>query len=272
MNWLEALPEKRRRGSYPRCLLLMDDDKQIVARRITDLVGIDDVVIGENDFWAPQGIPKRLTDGQWDLEPTNEAKLRETEHLLSPEQQLDVTQWWLACPTPTSNTPNWDIASTCTVHGKKGLMLVEAKAHDQELIKAEKGKPIHSKLNHDRIGECITKANTELGRFTGLDWKLSRDSHYQMSNRFAWAWKMTELGYPVVLIYLGFIQANEMEYGKNHPFPDQANWEQIVRSHSRPLFPQEVWGRQWKVNDQTFLPLIRVLSQPLNISPEIKED
>ena len=28
-----------------------------------------------------------------------------------------------------------------------------------------------------------------------------------MSNRFAWAWKLADLGVPVVLVYLGFFRA-----------------------------------------------------------------
>ena len=36
--------------------------------------------------------------------------------------------------------PNWDLASTCTVEGKPGIALIEAKAHDQELIKEETGR------------------------------------------------------------------------------------------------------------------------------------
>jgi crotonobetainyl-CoA:carnitine CoA-transferase CaiB-like acyl-CoA transferase len=31
-------------------------------------------------------------------------------------------------------------------------------------------------------------------------WSLSVDSHYQICNRFAWAWKIASLGVPVVLI------------------------------------------------------------------------
>jgi len=277
MNWLEALPENRRRGSYCRCLLFMESDRRAVARRLTDLVGIDDVVIGENDFWAPQGIPSCSTDGRWNTGPAQEAKLGETEDLLSADDQSAITRWWLACPSLNSNTPNWDIASTCTIEGKKGFLLVEAKAHDQELIKEEKGKSLkrgasnNSRANHDQIGNRICQASAEFCKFTGLDWRLSRDSRYQMSNRFAWAWKLTDLGHPVVLVYLGFLLAGEMnDQGK--PIADQADWERMVVSHSRPLFPQEVWGRRWKVNGQTFLSLIRALNQPLNISPGIKED
>lgn len=31
-----------------------------------------------------------------------------------------------------------------------------------------------------------------------------------MSNRFAWAWKLATMEVPVVLVYLGFLNATEM--------------------------------------------------------------
>ena len=38
-----------------------------------------------------------------------------------------------------------------------------------------------------------------------------------MSNRFAWAWKLASSSVPVVLIYLGFLRADEMR-DKGKPF------------------------------------------------------
>jgi hypothetical protein len=46
-------------------------------------------------------------------------------------------------------------------------------------------------------------------------WTLSRDSHYQLTNRFAWAWKLASMGVPVVLGYLGFQGAAEMKDREN---------------------------------------------------------
>ena len=70
-------------------------------------------------------------------------------------------------------------------------MLVEAKAHSKEL--SESGKALGAGTNienHLRIGEAISEVNTDLNRILA-GWNLSRDSHYQLSNRFAWAWKIT---------------------------------------------------------------------------------
>ena len=84
---------------------------------------------------------------------------------------------------------------------------------------------------------------------------LPCETHYQMSNRFAWSWKLAELGKPVVLVYLGFLCADEMA-DQGESFPYHAAWERAVHEHSQRLFPQEVWGQQWLINGVPFIPLI----------------
>ena len=56
-----------------------------------------------------------------------------------------------------------------------------------------------------------------------------------MSNRFAWAWKLTDLGIPIVLVYLGFLGATEMK-DNGQPLADAGAWESIVKRHSQVLF------------------------------------
>jgi hypothetical protein len=77
-----------------------------------------------------------------------------------------------------------------------------------------------------------------------------------MSNRFAWACKLTKLGYAVVLVYLGFLSATEMT-DRGKPLASGDEWTQIVKAHSEGLVPAEAWNRQWMVHGQPFLPLIR---------------
>ncbi len=86
-----------------------------------------------------------------------------------------------------------------------------------------------------------------------------------MSNRFAWAWKLADLGMPVVLVYLGFLRACEMSDDKCKPFTDAADWETVVKRHSQALFAAEVWGQRWTCGGQPFIPLIRSLDVPLNL-------
>ncbi len=178
---------------------------------------------------------------------------------LSSQGDCEALQsWWLEVP---ATTPNWDIASTCRIEGKMGLLLVEAKAHDEELIGAEAGKKLDgnasdgSLKNHAHIGAAITQANTALNAAVS-GWKLSRDSHYQMSNRFAWSWKLTELGFPVILVYLGFRYAVDVN-DLGNLFVDHADWWNLIIAHSRPLFPSYIWDNKWSVHGQAFIPLIR---------------
>lgn len=201
-----------------------------------------------------------------------EAQLHSAGELLpDPSDRAALRDWWLAVSNGHTTTPNIDVASTCLIQGKEGLLLVEAKAHDYELRKEEAGKPLKRNpsddtlRNHKRIDSAIRAANLSLKDETKLPWSLSRDSHYQMSNRFAWSWKVTELGKPVILVYLGFIDCEEMREGTTkRPISSSEEWDELVRVHSKPLFPSEVWNRDWIVNGQPFIPLIKTAEQSLD--------
>jgi hypothetical protein len=91
-------------------------------------------------------------------------------------------------------------------------------------------------------------------------WNLSHDSHYQLANRFAWAWKLASMGVPVVLVYLGFLGAAEMK-DRGEPFADYADWSRIVLEHSQNIVPERAWGRDIKVDGIIAKPLIRVWKQ-----------
>jgi len=91
-----------------------------------------------------------------------------------------------------ANTPNWDIVSKCEIGGKRGLILVEAKAHTEESKIAGKGA---DKVENDcRIGAAISEANSALNSVLPR-WALTKVSHYQLCNRFAWAWKLGAMGF-----------------------------------------------------------------------------
>ena len=109
-----------------------------------------------------------------------------------------------------ANTPNWDIVSTCQVDGRQGLVVVEAKAHRGELHRD--GKDPGNSENDKCISAAVAAANDALGG-AAAGWSLCTDTHYQLCNRFAWAWKVASLGVPVVLVYLGFLDADEMGDG-----------------------------------------------------------
>ena len=211
-----------------------------------------------DDHWMPEGFDQ-----------SEEAQLHQALRLLPPQDCEALGDWWLAVRSDDSQTPNWDIASTCTVGGYKGLLLVEAKAHTREL--KERDRVGGSLRNRTRIAECIEETNAELAEQTGLHWALSHEHRYQMANRFAWSWKLTELGYPVILVYLGFLRAEEMRRGREQtPFDSHAEWEGLVKAHSRLLFPEGVWDRQWVIHGQPFVP--RVCSMKTGYDGPMEEE
>lgn len=261
------LKRNQQRGSKPRCHLLTSGTREEVARRLTSLIEPwGEVRVASS--WMPNGF-----------EDCEEAQLHRAERIIPEAKDRNgLLNWWLAVPGATrATTPNWDIASTCVIQGEPGILLIEAKAHDAELRNEERGKPLggednkgvslDSRRNHVRIGCCIQEASLALSEQTGLAWALSKDWCYQMVNRFAWAWKLTELGMPAILIYLGFLGCSDMPEG---PIVSKDDWQQKVEAHSRSLFPREVWNRSWCVHGQALIPLIRTYDQPLAGWPSSK--
>jgi hypothetical protein len=235
------LPRNRRRGSFPRCLLLTQGDAPAVAGRLTSLASPHAIVDPTRHVWMPKG-----------LLAFEEAKLGETPGFLSDEHRTTVTNWWLAV-RERANTPNWDLAATATIEGRQGLVLVEAKAHAGEL-KADGKKPGNAD-NDARIAAAIAQANDALnGVLPG--WNISARSHYQLANRFAWAWKLASLGVPVVLIYLGFLDAREMQ-DQGAPLADADDWSRVLHAHADTTVPASAWGRGLDVGGTPLIALIR---------------
>lgn len=244
------LKRNARRGSKPRCHLITHGKRDEVAKRLTELITPWGEVTA-SDCWMPQGF-----------DFVDEAQLHQAPSLLTQEQCDRLAGWWFAVKTGDGqNSPNWDIASTCRIGDRDGLLLVEAKAHHNELKETDAGHG--SGGNCDGIRHCVDDANLRLGQATGLRWELSCEHHYQMSNRFTWASKLTEMGIPVILLYLGFLNADDMA-DRGKPFEAADAWENLVKEHSKPLFPGEIWGKEWTVAGQMFVPLIvsRHLSLP----------
>ena len=186
---LGKLQPHERTGSKPRCHWLTHGAHGQVARRLNTLVEPWGSVSAD-DHWMPEGFCR-----------IKEAQLDKAARLLPKQDRDELRSWWLAASRPSTRTPHWDIACTCTVGGRKGLLLVEAKAHTQEL-KIEDHVMARGP-NRERIAGCIEEANISLTNQTELDWVLSPEHRYQMANRFAWSCKLTQLGYPVILVYLG---------------------------------------------------------------------
>ena len=127
---LERLKPRERRGSKPRCHLLTHGSADDVAIRLTSLAA-PLARVSPDDRWMPQGFD----------EP-EEAQLHRAPRLLEPRIGTQLGEWWLAPTSRQGRTPNFDIASTCTIGEAPGLLLVEAKAHDEELRKETAGRSL----------------------------------------------------------------------------------------------------------------------------------
>lgn len=256
-EWTQALGDHSR-GSRPRCVALVDGPCDAVAQSLTELVDLQGVSIEATDFWMPKGKPV-----QGDDRPAREAWIDRDSGFISIRLQKLLREWWLAVQRG-ANTPNWDLASTCAIEGRRGLLLVEAKAHGNEL--SRRGKSLlgsdNSRKNHARIAAAIDEANAGLERASGGAWSLSRDDRYQLSNRFAWAWKVAELGVPVVLAYLGFLDAQDMA-ADGPLFLTHGDWDDAVRRHAAGAVDASVWNTRLDVGGVPFFALIRSRRQPL---------
>lgn len=261
MKWWEGLG-KDNQGSRPRCVLLTDGNRGEASKRLTQLINFPDVVVSTNDKWIPYGKPV-YENGSWNKAPAKEAELDKADILFKawPDTQRQLQDWWLTCIRGGAKTPNWDIASTCRIGEKPGLLLIEAKAHKKEL--SENDKCGAKEPNRKQIGRAIAEANDGLTKLTGNPWNLSRDTHYQLSNRFAWSWKLASLGIPVVLVYLGFLNTKDM--AKNGKlFKSKADWERALINHSNGIVDNSCWGKCLDCNCTPFIPLIRVFNQPFD--------
>lgn len=230
------------RGSRLRFLTLTSMPREQVAETLTRLAS-PWASVGPNDHWIPNGF----------REP-EEAKLGECPQLLPAGLPTQLTDWWLKVPE-RANTPNWDLVSTCNVGGEPGLMLIEGKAHSGECKKD--GKPAGNAENDKQIKGAIDKANLSLDAVVP-GWHLSRDSCYQLSNRFAWAWKVSSLGVPTILVYLGFLHAAEMR-DQGRPFDSGDEWKGCIHDHASDVVPSGAWECRLQATGAPMWTLIRSL-------------
>ena len=222
-DWLKKLG-KDNRGSRPRCVLLTDGSADKVAQRLTGLVGRPEVQVSAEDRWKPQGT-RHVREAELDKLGKGDAVL------LTDTIRRQLQEWWLVEGRGSAKTPSWDIASTCTVSGKGGLLLVEAKAHSEELSKGDRCGA--GPVNRQRIEAALKESSAGLGKATGGPWQLSVEHRFQLANRFAWSWKLATLGVPVVLVYLGFLDAVEMADKNSRPFASDDDWRNVLREYCR---------------------------------------
>ena len=195
------------------------------------------VSIGADSIWMPRGVASPL-----------EARLETFGPRWIPGHPAwaELQRWWLRHPR-WANTPNWDIAVGCLVESRPGLILVEAKANWPELD--TRGKSLSddasqgSRENHDHIGVAIDEARRGWQSIDGRI-HISRESHYQLANRLAFTWKLAVLGFPVVLLYLGFTGDEGLREEVGRPFIDDADWQSAFRAYSGGVVPMELFEKR----------------------------
>lgn len=222
--------------------------------RLTALLEPTGALVSAGDVWMPRG---------WNA--PDEARLETfgPRALGDAVDWSELTSWWLV-HRKGANTPNWDLAATCSFGDRKGLVLVEAKAHERELH--SDGKRLSTKAsersrqNHERIREAIAEASAGLDAvIPGIS--LSVDRCYQLANRVAFAWKLATLGVPVVLVYLGFLRApNVGDLGTS--FEDHAHWERCFLEHARGVLPRELLERRIELETGSMSLILRTLEAP----------
>jgi hypothetical protein len=202
------------------------------------------------DNWMPKSI-------QLD----KEAELNDfLKHNFNPQLAYDITYWWLH---KDATTPNWDLISSCTIKGERGILLVEAKAHSKELEKESKGKTYYinttsegTKENHKLIAKAIEEANNGINKeISGV--AISRDNCYQLSNRVAYAWWLANKGIPVVLMYLGFLNCNDMNDGKNQLFETDNDWQDCFTNHSKQVGVDKIIDKNINCGKSSFVTICR---------------
>ena len=219
-------------------------------------------------------IPVKITAGaKWMprcLEEPDEARLETfgPDWIPSHHAWGNLKDWWLI-HKQGANTPNWDIAVGCIIEDRPGLVLVEAKANWQELKVdgkvLRKNASKKSQENHQQIGKAIAEANSGWQRIDPRV-AITRDSHYQLANRLAYTWKLGMLGFPVVLVYLGFTQ-DEGIRDVGDPFIDSQDWNQAFSNYADSIVPLELFGRRIDLGPAPVWLVLR--SRPvLEVSPQ----
>ena len=118
--------------------------------------------------------------------------------------------------------------------------------------------------NRQQIERALGRANAGLGQLTGGPWRLSTRSRYQLSNRFAWSWKLASLGVPVVLVYVGLLHAEEMR-ADGEPLHSYDDWKNRMLRYCRGTVDEACWDRKVIVHGIPFRPMIRVVEQSLGL-------
>jgi len=212
---------KEFKGSQ-RCMIKLISSPDFLTH-LNSIIKDTDTTITNNDVWIPKGL--------------NDPRESQLKSFLKSNFGLEIyngiVEWWMLVNV---TTPTWDFVSTCNINGKKGILLIEAKAHQTELEssgkKLKKDASKISQKNHFKIGTAINEAKIGINEtYNGVS--ISSEKCYQLSNRVAHAWWLANNGIPVVLLYLGFLDAEDMNYGRRVIFKSEKNWKDYFINHAQ---------------------------------------
>ncbi|MCB1206327.1 MAG: hypothetical protein KDN18_18850 [Verrucomicrobiae bacterium] len=244
-----------KRGSAKHLLDLLESNRCLET--LNALIADGSASIQSDDCWQPFGKANRDEWREMEIPAFCDQYFDELAN------HPDLKNWWLPPQTDgrTRKGATWDLLSTCTIEGRAGLLLVEAKAHEDELEYG--GKPmslaanVQSKLNHEHIRKNLREVSDKLNQAADGVFALSIDSHYQLANRIAWAWKLADCGVPVVLLYLGFLGDT---YFRSDYLKDADHWQRIMGAYLHGVVPKALPGRPVAgQNGGTFTLLVKSL-------------
>lgn len=222
------------RGSRKR--ILDWTSKPEFCAELLQLMAPVEVRVSGRSRWMPRG---HVAPGEARLET------------FGPEALPDVSAWpslqtWWLAHKDGANTPNWDLALSCQIGGRPGLVLVEAKANVPELNASgkvlEPAASSGSRDNHNQIGVAIREACLQLRRISPAV-SISRDSHYQLSNRVAFTWKLASLGVATILVYLGFY-GDEGIKDVGEPIKSAQGWNDVFGAYAYSVVPKDLFERR----------------------------
>lgn len=242
--------QNRYRGSRKHILDWVSVPK--FRSELEELIGLKECHIPDDAEYMPRGY-----------EAPKEARLNAASSrvLADPKVYRQLRDWWLRKPKG-ANTPNWDLVVQCELSGRPGLILVEAKANASELSRSGKsdrsrsGRAAESEAaseeNAAQIAQAIGQACTALASQL-RDLAIGPDSHYQFSNRMAFAWKLATLGVPTVLLYVGFTG----DKGLRGYLKTDENWRSRFAKHVLRVCPSGLTENPIQVGDHQFWVLNR---------------
>ena len=217
------MPVKEERGSRKHILDLVSSGK--APDTLTQLLADAGVVVHSGDRVRPASYEDR---SEWDLRAFCRSCSSEATDL----RALD--SWWAG---EAYKGPTWDLLAECTISGRRGYLLVEAKAHQSELHAGGKPAPIdaspQSQENSRRIAASIQRTQNWFRENVEGSSRISIDSHYQLANRLSAAEALASCGVPVVLLYLGFTGDT---YFRDY-IKDDAHWQRLMATYVEDVVP-----------------------------------